>query len=184
MKLNLKYEGYIELVGEDILEVLKRLQLKKSDSLFKAVYDVVLEKTGYITTKIQQEQNLEKIVAIVNGKIDDGGKLVGSLQKQQVERAPTESFERKFMGFYDAANVIFQEYKSKGKKNIPFEKFYRDLLNYDDEKGNKMFVKDEVAIDRNKVKLYLMPSQIKKNIKDRPNLKSVKYDKESQEFKF
>lgn len=186
MKATLKVQGQIELTEEDLLKVLRLIVLKRASDLFKAVTMVVKENSGYTPTKIQHNDDLTKVVAIIDQNIDEGAKALGSEPKGTVERESNAGFVRRWTGFYGTAKDIFDELRQKKKHSISFKDFYDKLLDYDDIKtGGKLFVKPDgsgqlTPIEITRVKQYLSPSQLKKT----PQMKGIKWDEKQQEFRF
>lgn len=181
MKANLKIQGQIELTEPDLLKVLKMIVLKQANDLFKAVTTVVRETYGYTPVKIQKDDNLSRVVAIIDETIDEGAQVLGREPKPLVERETNEGFTRKWTGFYNAAKDIFDELREKKKHSLGFMDFYNRLLDVDDVKtGGKLFVKGGTPIEITRVKQYLSPSQLKKT----PQMKGIKWDDKAQEFRF
>lgn len=187
MKANLKVQGVIELTPDEILKVLRLIVLKRATDFLQAVTMVLRENYPYTPTKIQKDEELTKIVAFIDQNIDEGARALGSESKKPVERDSNAGFTRRWTGFYGSARDIFDELRSKKKHSISFKEFYDRLLDYDDVKsGGKQFVKknpstgEMEAIEVTRVKQYLSPSQLKKT----PQMKGIKWDEKSQEFRF
>lgn len=185
MKANLKIQGHIELTDQDLLRVFRMIVLKQTNDLFKAVATVVKETYNYTPAKIQKDDELTKVVAIIDEIIDEGAKVLGREPKPTPDRESNAGFVRRWTGFYGAAKDIFDELRDKKKHSLTFNDFYKRLLDYDDVKsGGKLFVKPgpsgPVAIETTRVKQYLSPSQLKKT----PQMKGIKWDDKSGEFRF
>ena len=186
MKANLKVQGVIELKDEDLLKALRLVVLKRSGDLLEAVSTIVKEVYGYTPIKIQKDPDLTKVVAIIDQYIDEGAQRLGAEIKPAVDRDSNAGFVRKWTGFYGTAKDIFDEMREKKKHSLSFKDFYATLLTYDDIKsGGKLFVKPDasgsmVPIEITRVKQYLSHSQLKKT----PQMKGIKFDDKSQEFRF
>lgn len=186
MKANLKVQGRIELTEPDLLKVFKLIVLKQANDLFQAVSIVVREHYNYTPTKVQKNEDLTQVIAIIDEIIDEGAKVLGHEPKPSIDRESNRGFTRRWTGFYGTAKDIFDELREKKKHSLSFRDFYARLLEYDDIKsGGKLFVKPDasgkpVAIEESRVKQYTAPSQLKKT----PQMKGIKWDDKNQEFKF
>jgi hypothetical protein len=185
MKANLEVKGQVQLEEEDITKVLRILALKQADNILDAVSKVVYERYKFTPIKIQKDDELTKIVAVIDEKLEEGAQLLGK-ELRHVNRESNAGFTRRWNGFYGAAKEIFDELKSKKKHSIGLMDFYTKLLDIDDVRtGGKLFVKpgpdgEMQQIELSRVKQYLSPSQLKKT----PQVRGIKWDEKNQEFRF
>lgn len=186
MKANLKIQGVIELTDADLLKALKLIVLNRTKDLFSAVTKVVEEVYHYTPVKVQKDDELNKVTAIIDQTIDEGAVALGREPKPAVDRESNKGFTRRWTGFYAASQEIFEELRRKNKHRLSLSDFYKMLLDYDDvASGGKLFVKKgedgkKEQIELTRVKQYLSPSQLKKT----PQMKGIKWDDKAQEFKF
>lgn len=189
MKASLKVTGIVELDESEVAQALKLVVLKRANDLLSAVTEVIREKTGYIPTKIQKDDDLNKIVAFIDHDVDQGGGAspIGKGPKSPINRSSNAGFDRRWTGFYKTAKEIFDEERAKKKHSLSFMDFYNKLVDFDDVRtGGKLFTKKNPvtgameSIEMTRVKQYLTPSQLKKT----PQMKGVKWDDKNQEFRF
>lgn len=180
MKATLKVSGAIELSDQEIAQALKISFLKKIP-LLEAVNSIVTAKFGYGCSRIQHNDDLSIIVAIIDTTVDQGASLLGKVAKPIQERESNEGFVRKWLGFYQAAKDIFDEARAKRRHNMTFEEFYSKVLEYENDKGQKMFVKGS-PMEKWRVKQYMSASQLKPD--KTPLMKGIKLNKKTKEFEF
>lgn len=192
MKATLSTTGHVEIKDPDLTDVFKRIARRHKDSLLEVVKELVEEKLGLTTSRIQYDTNLDKIVAIINDKKDEGSTLLGAVKTPRQSPANNAGFKRPWKGFYNAGKDIFDELRAKKKKSIRFDEFYNLLLDYDDVRsGGKLFVKKDmdksspnygqmIQIPKSRVRQYLTKSQLART----PLMKGIKVDEKTGEFKF
>lgn len=189
MKASLKVTGVVELDETEVAQALKLVVLKRATDILSAVTAVVKEKTGYIPTKIQKDEDLSKIVAFIDQDVDQGGgaRPIGKGPRSPINRSSNAGFDRRWTGFYRTAKEVFDEEKAKKRHTLSFMDFYNKLLDFDDVRtGGKLFIKknhvtgEMEPIEMTRVKQYLSPSQLKKT----PQMKGIKWDDKNQEFRF
>lgn len=186
MKAQLEIKGQIQLEPEDITQALRILALKRAKDILEAVSKVVYEQYKVTPIRIQKDEELTQVVAIIDEKLQEGAKLLGKVLKAPIERESNRGFKRTWTGFYGAAEDIFNEMRAKRRHTLKFDDFYNLLLDYDDvATGGKLFIKPgadgkPTPIEKTRAKQYLSPSQLKKT----PQMKGIKFDPKKNEFRF
>jgi hypothetical protein len=165
MEITFKGPAIVNLASSDLIEAFKHyasndlifeaMKSLKSKELTKIISEYLKTKKGMQVIKVQKYNNLEKVVAEV--KYDQGARLI---KEETPERAAPENYSVRFTGFYDAIKEIIAELRAKKKNSISFEDLYKEIIEFEDSKGVKMFVKNGVPIEKWRFKQYLTKSQL------------------------
>jgi hypothetical protein len=180
MKATLKVQGTIELSDQDLFEVLKAEALKNRQVLTPIISNFIKMKYGYTPVKIQYPaEGLEKIAAIIDSTTDEGATPIGVV-KEKAERSSNAGYIRKWEGLYGSIGEIIDTLRARKKHSISWEDLRAELLDFQ-HKGSsrKMFIADGEEIPMEVIKQRCMPSQLARQKVKQPNLKGVKYDKET-----
>lgn len=189
---NTKVKVPIEVDSSDVLQSVmywaKRNKTNEKE-LSKMIMSYFTEEKKMKVFGIQRNEDLSKIVAevetdlssLMDGSIDSSAKLFGSARKPPVEKASNEGYSRKNKGFYSYVREIVDEKKAKSLTYLSFEDLYKILLEETDAKNNHVFIKDGKPIERWRMKQYLTPSQIQKNI---GIMKGIKRSKDNSGITF
>lgn len=184
MKTTLKITGTIELADQDLFAILKDHAIKNRHSLTPIINDFIKERYGYTPAKIQYPtEGLDRIAVIINSTTDEGARPLGTT-KATVVKESAEGFKRKWNGLYSAVGEIIDLQRTRRKKFISFEDIQAELLSMEDNRGNKLFVKEGVELPMAVIKQRLAPSQVVRQAKSQPNLRGVKVDKKNGGLSF
>lgn len=184
MKLSYEVKGKLQLEDPDLLKVLRLMYVKNSRDVLTAVKTVVEEAYKVTPHKIQKNEDLTKVIAFVDQVVEDGVQALGGEIATPHEHGRGYTFNKRWVGFYPTVKEILDELKKEKKKSIKLDDLYNLLLEVEDAKGVKKFVRttpDGVeTIEKTRVKQYLSPSQLRRV----PQTKGVKWDEKTQELRF
>jgi len=178
MKLSLKSIGTAELGDQDLgaaLRMWANESKTNSSMLTKIITDYLVRAKNMKVLKLQKSPTHDKIVVGVEFEQDEGATMIGQAPKEKIVRSTNEGFTKNFRGFYKSVRAIIDEQKAKGKSVINLDDLYALLLKETDAKGNKLFVRGGVPMEKTRFVQYLSPSQL--DPKKVPSMKGVKHDK-------
>jgi hypothetical protein len=184
MKTTLKVSGTIELTDDDLFSVLKDYAIKNREILTSIINSYIKEKYGYTPAKIQYPtEGLDRIAVIIDSTTDEGAKPLGTFKEPKAVNS-AKGFKRTWSGLYAAIGEVIEHQKARKKKFISFEDLHAELLDMQDNKSNKLFVKNGVELPMSIVKHRTSQSQLDRQAGMQKNLKGVKVDKKNKGLSF
>lgn len=185
MKATLKISGTIELSNDDLFDILKDHALANRQALSPIISDHIFKKYGYRPVKIQYpKEGLERIAVIIDSTTDQGARPLGIVKQTVTGKASNEGFTRTWTGLYSAVGEVLDTLRKRKKSFVSFDDLRAELLDMEDNKAKKLFVKNGEEIPMPVIKQRLAPSQIVRQSKSQPNLRGVKVDKKNQGLSF
>lgn len=170
MKITTKTTGVAEINRTELLDMIKFWMINNK---------------GLTVTKVQYPEGFDKIVAIVEGSVDQGAKPLGAPVKPPKETTTYKGTTHKWEGLYAAIGEILDEQRKRKKSFISYDDLLAELHEMEDNRGNKLFVKaDGDRLPMAVLRHRLAPSQIVRQAKGQPNLRSVTNSKKDKGLKF
>ena len=121
----------------------------------------------------------KRVVALFEAALDEGAKPFGAPPKPPKETKSYEGKSHKWEGFYSSVGEVLDEQRKRGKKFISYSDLLAELHDMQNNKGEKLFVKGGESLPMSVLRHRLAPSQIVRQSKGQPNLRSVKNDKKN-----
>ena len=167
VKTTLKTTGFVEI---------------DHPTLSQIIIPWIQENLGYTATKIQYGEN-KKIVAIIESVVDGGAKPI-NVVKEVKKTTKYEGKTHKWEGLYSAIGEVVDEQRKRKKNFISYDDLLAEILEMEDNRGNKLFVKGDEQLPMAILRHRLAPSQIVRQAKNQPNLRGVENDKRNKGLKF
>lgn len=185
MKETVKIQGQYELDKKDLHDILLSYATRNREELTKIIIAYFQEVYGYTQVRLQYPADgLDKIVAIINSSKDEGAKPIGTVKTLTGDKASNKGFTRTWNGLYREVGDIIDVLRKRKKSFVSYEDLLAELLDLEDNKGKKLFVKDGQELPMPVLKQRLAESQVKRQAKSQPNLRGVKVDKKNGGLSF
>lgn len=169
VKTTLKTTGFVEIDRVTLTQI---------------IIPWIKDNLGFTATKVQYGDN--KIVAVVESVTDGGAKPIGTEVgvRERKKLTKYEGKTHKWEGLYSAIGEVIDEQRGRKKNFISYDDLLAELLDMENNRGDKLFVKGTEQLPMAVIRHRLAPSQIVRQAKNQPNLRGVQNDKKNKGLKF